>query len=489
MQPRTLAELAHQVGGTVHGPGTATVGPDVVIDSRRAGAGALFVALRGEQVDGHDYAAAAAANGAAAVLGQRPTELPTVVVDDAVAALGRLGRACVDAVPGLTVLAVTGSSGKTSTKDLLAQVLEPAGECVAPEGNHNNEIGVPLTATRVGPGTRFLVSEMGARGVGHIAYLCTLTPPDVAIALNVGTAHLGEFGGRDAVARAKGEIVASLDPDGWAVLNADDERVLAMRERTRGRVALFALDARPPQPADRAVWATDVRAAEAGRYRFTLHCADAEGEDACEVALVGVGRHQVANALAAATAARCAGLALPAIGAALSTASSRSRWRMEVATRDDGVVVLNDSYNANPESMRAALAVASELVAEQRRSRPGARLVAVLGDMLELGESTTEEHIRLGADARAAGVDELVVLGDQAAEVLAGFAGPSGRGRRPEVDVPATVLQAPGQVAGLLEPRLAAGDVVLVKASRSLQLQTAAEELVRGTQTQRREKE
>ncbi|WP_156611458.1 UDP-N-acetylmuramoyl-tripeptide--D-alanyl-D-alanine ligase [Auraticoccus cholistanensis] len=486
MRRRSVDELAEQVGGRVVWPegrepadgGRLSVGPDVVTDSRRATPGALFVALPGEHADGHDYVLAAAAAGAVAVLGSRPTELPTVVVDDVAAGLGRLGRAVVLGTPGLTVVGITGSSGKTSTKDLLAQVLEDAGPCVSPPNSLNTEVGVPLTATRVEDGTRYLVSEMGARGIGHIRYLCQLTPPHVGVVLNVGTAHLGEFGDRDAVATAKGELVESLPASGWAVLNADDHRVLGMRERTSAQISLFAVDARPPA-ADRQVWAEQVAPAGAGRYRFLLRCADELGERSAPVTLAGLGRHQVANAVAAAAAALAVGVGLAEVAASLSAAGPRSHWRMELTERPDGVLVLNDAYNANPDSMRAALAAATELVTESRTRHPGARLVAVLGDMLELGEVAQQEHRALGALAAAAGA-ELVAIGAHADDLAAGFA--EGADSAPG-DAAATVLGTRDEVVALLTGRLSPGDVVLVKASRACELQTVASALARGGST------
>ena len=234
----SLAQVAEVVGGTLHGePGAGDVvvsGP-VVIDGREAGEGSLFAAFVGERVDGHDHVDQAAAAGAVAVLGSRPTGLPTVVVEDVRAALQLLASYVVGRVRAegdLTVVALTGSQGKTSTKDLLAAVLGSAAATVATRGSFNNELGMPLTALRVEPDTRFLVLEMGARGRGHIAELCALVRPDVSVVLNVGQAHLGEFGSREAIAEAKGELVEALAGDGTAVLNAGDERVAAMAART-----------------------------------------------------------------------------------------------------------------------------------------------------------------------------------------------------------------------------------------------------------------
>lgn len=236
----SLAEIAEIVGGQSHDipdPAAIVSGP-VVIDSREVAQGSLFAAFAGERVDGHDYAQRAVEAGAAAVLAARPVGVPAIVVDDVVAALGALARAVVGRL-GTTVVALTGSAGKTSTKDLIAQLLERKGPTVYPAGNLNNEIGLPLTALRATEDTRHLVLEMGARYIGDIRYLTGLVPPRVGLVLNVGTAHIGEFGGREQIAQAKGEMVESLPEDGVAVLNADDPLVRAMSSRTKARVVLF----------------------------------------------------------------------------------------------------------------------------------------------------------------------------------------------------------------------------------------------------------
>ena len=247
---------------------------------------------------------------------------------------------------GLLTLAITGSSGKTSTKDLLGQVLATAGPTVSPPGSYNNDIGLPLTVLSADEQTRFLVLEMGARGIGHIARLCRVARPRVGVVLNVGSAHLGEFGSPEGIAAAKGELVEALAEDGTAVLNADDPRVIGMAPRTVARVSPPA-GARTPR-SGRSGSTLD----EAARARFTL----AAGGEEHPVALQVVGEHQVANALSAAGAALAAGMTPAEVASALSAAGPRSRWRMEVSRRDDGVTVVNDAYNANPESMRAALA-------------------------------------------------------------------------------------------------------------------------------------
>jgi UDP-N-acetylmuramyl pentapeptide synthase len=275
MIPLTVAEIASITGGTIAdeaAAATSVTGP-VVIDSRQAGPGALFAALPGEQADGHDYAAAAAGKGAAAILAARPLPAagaPVIVVADVTVALGLLARAVLGRLPEATVVGITGSSGKTSTKDLTAQVVERLGATIAPEGSLNNEIGLPLTVLRADETTRYLVLEMAARGIGHIAYLTGIAPPKIGAVLNVGHAHAGEFGSIDAVAKAKGELVEALPAagaGGVAVLNADDPNVAAMAARTGARVVTTSVD--PARDAD--FKATGVALDDLGRASFTLH--------------------------------------------------------------------------------------------------------------------------------------------------------------------------------------------------------------------------
>jgi len=456
--PLSLAEVAAATGGTLSAAAdpAAQVTGGVVTDSRAVGPGDLFVALAGERVDGADFAPQALSAGAVAVLGGRDLGLPGVVVDDPAQALGRLARAVVDRL-GPTVVAVTGSSGKTTTKDLLADVLSRLGPVVAPQGSYNNEIGLPVTALRCEPGTRVLVSEMGARGTGHIAYLCTITPPQVSIALNVGSAHLGEFGSREAIATAKGEIVEALAPSGLAVLNADDPLVSAMAARTRARVTTFG------ESAGADVRADDVVLDAAGRASYTLR--DATG--ASRVSLRLVGEHQVSNTLAVAAVARYLGMSLDEVAAALSEAAPSSRWRMEVTERPDGVTVVNDAYNANPESMRAGLK-ALVSIAGPRRSW------AVLGEMRELGETALAEHDAIGRLAVRLDVDRLVAVGEGARAIHLGAAHEGSWGRE-SVWVP-DVAAAIALLTAEVEP----GDVVLVKGSRLVGLEAVAHALLEG---------
>jgi len=465
MDELTAADLATLAGGRLVGDPAAAVGPQVVVDSRLAGPGALFVALPGERVDGHDYAAAAVARGAAAILGTRELDVPVpqVVVTDSLAGLTALATGVVARAKatGLKVVGITGSSGKTSTKDLAAAVLAASGPVVAPVGSFNNELGVPLTASGVDVSTRFLVSEMGARAIGNIADLCAITPPDVGIVVNVGHAHLGEFGSVEAIAQTKGELVEALPASGWAVLNDEDLRVSAMAGRTPARIARFATTA-PPEAGDLRVWARDIAADARQRHRFTL----ASDAGSAPVALQVSGGHQVGNALAAAAAGLVLGLDVATVAEALSAAVPASRWRMELTERPDGLLVVNDAYNANPDSMRAALQALAGL------RRPGGRLVAVLGDMLELGEDAARAHAETGALAGGLGVDRVVALGRFAPELAAGA--------RAHGAV-ATVVDDKEQAVRLVAAEASPADVVLVKASRGLALESVAAQLVAGT--------
>ncbi|WP_110181598.1 UDP-N-acetylmuramoyl-tripeptide--D-alanyl-D-alanine ligase [Nocardioides solisilvae] len=460
MIPVQLGALADLLGGRVVGPEGAAavvVRAEAFLDSRDVVPDGLFVALAGERADGHDHATAAVAAGAAAYLGSREAGPPGVVVDDVVAALGRLARHVVDSLPGLVVLAVTGSQGKTGTKDYLSAVLAGAGPTVATAGNFNNELGVPLTVLRAGPGTAYLVVEMGARGVGHVARLCEIAPPRVAAVLNVGTAHVAEFGSREAIARAKGEIVEALDARGTAVLNADDPLVRAMAPRTRGRVLTFGSD----PAADVAV--RGVEGDDLGRFRFELgHAGEWH-----EVRLTQLGAHQVPNAAAAAAMALGAGVPLDRAAAALTAAVATSRWRMERHERADGLLVVNDAYNANPESVVAALDTLVRIGA----ARSG-RTVAVLGEMRELGAEEEAQHRRVGAHAADAGVDLLVTVGPVAARIAeAARDRPGWAGR-------AVVTDTRDEALAWVRENVTAADAVLVKASRGAALEHIAHGLL-----------
>ena len=454
MRPTPLSAVAAAIDAEVVGSADPLV-ERVVADSRDAGPGDLFVAIPGERVDGHDYIDQAVAAGAVAAISTRASGVPTIVVDDPVAALGDYARASVAALPELTVVAVTGSSGKTSTKDMLASVLAVRGPVVAPVGSMNTEVGLPLTALLCDATTRTLVAEMGARGIGHIARLCGITPPDISVVLNVGTAHIGEFGSRGAIAAAKGEIVEGLTADGTAVLNADDPLVAAMSTRTAARVLTYGMSA------DADMRISDLAVDALARPSFELRYAGS----AQRVSLSVSGEHNAWNAAAAALAGCAAGLTLSEVGAALESATV-SRWRMEVTTTDSGLVIVNDAYNANPDSMSAAL----KSLAEMGR-RSGGRTFAVLGEMKELGDGSVAAHDELGRLAVRLNIGQLVCVGEGARPIHMGAAHEgSWNGESVAVaDVDAAV--------DFLRPRLAPGDVVLVKASRSVGLERVAAEL------------
>ncbi|OLE26889.1 MAG: UDP-N-acetylmuramoyl-tripeptide--D-alanyl-D-alanine ligase [Actinobacteria bacterium 13_1_20CM_3_71_11] len=441
----SLAEVAEAVGGRLVAadPAVRVTGP-VEYDSRLVPHGGLFVAFPGERVDGHDYADAAQAAGAVAVIGTREVSgLPMVIVDDARDAMAALAHAVVARLPDLTVVGLTGSSGKTTTKDMVAQLLAGLGLTVAPTGSLNNELGYPYTVLKAGIDTRYLVLELGARGLGHIRYLCGIARPRIGVVLNVGVAHLGEFGTVDAIAQAKGELVEALPEDGLAVLNADDARVRAMAGRTAARAVLVG------EAEDAEVRATDVSLDERGRASFTL----VTPEGSAPLRLAVTGAHQVGNALAAAAVARELGMTPDDLAGALGRLRLVSTRRMDVFDRADGVTVIDDSYNANPASTAAALRALAALA-------QGRRAIAVLGYLAELGEYERAGHEEVGRLAAESGVDLLVVVGAPAAPIHDGAAAVARWGGK-SVRVP-DQEEAVALVRGELRP----GDVVLVKGSR-----------------------
>lgn len=464
MIPLTLAEIAEATGGRVHNAtGQETVTGSVEFDSRKVGPGGLFIAVPGERVDGHDFAAAAIDKGAVAVLAAREVDVPAVIVPPAsrshgrayvlagdkdgsgaavLAGLAATARAVVDRLPRLAVVGITGSSGKTSTKDLISQVLEPLGPTVAPPGSFNNELGHPWTVLRADESTRHLVLELSARGGGHIRALCEIAPPRIGVVLNVGTAHLAEFGSRAGIAQAKGELAeAATDV---VVLNADDPLVRAMADRAKARVVLVGT----AEDAD--VRAVDVQLDEQARATFRLVAP--QGEAMVTLGLHGA--HQVGNALSAAAVGLELGATPEQVAASLSQAERRSRHRMEVTTRADGVTVVNDAYNANPDSMSAALRTLATMAG------PGRRTWAVLGELRELGESGAEAHQEIGRLAARLGIDRLVVVGEQAGAIQHGARLEGSDTGKESVLVPDVEA-----ATALLDTELHPGDVVLVKAA------------------------
>ena len=457
MIPFTLGEVAEATGGRL-----ADADPDVVVagvqvDSRKLEAGELFVALPGSRTDGSLFAAAAAEAGAAATLAKEGTVFagPRVEVADPLAALAALGTAVRDR-SAATVVALTGSNGKTTTKDLLAAVLSTRLITVANQASFNNEVGLPLTLTRIDQGTQAVVVEMGARGPGHIAALARLARPTVGVVLNVGESHLGMFGSREAIAKAKGELVEALPADGTAVLNADDPQVAAMADRTVARVVGFG------QGPEAEVRAERVELDGDGRARFLLRTP----AGTAPVTLPAPGEHLVGCALAAAAAGSVLGIGPDDAAAGLATARL-SPMRMEVRRRPDGLTVVNDAYNANPSSTAAALKTLAAL------ARDGGRTIAVLGEMAELGPAAAAEHDRIGRLATRLGIDRLVGVGELG-RVMVNAA--RLEGMWPEE---AEAVADPDAALALLSPALGPADVVLVKASRVVALDRVADALLR----------
>ncbi|WJY97923.1 UDP-N-acetylmuramoyl-tripeptide--D-alanyl-D-alanine ligase [Corynebacterium fournieri] len=498
----TVARIAEITGGRLskEADPEAHVTGFVEFDSRKIGPGGLFIAFPGARVDGHDFVGKAAEAGAAASLTTREVGAPAVIVEkrppregdnsdlatndpdgsaagvvDGMSKLAAEVARELTAHHGLTIVGVTGSAGKTSTKDLIAAVLSRAGETVAPPGSFNNEIGHPYTVLRCTEDTDFLVAEMSARGIGHIAHLATIAPPKIGVVLNVGSAHIGEFGSRENIAKAKGELVEALPTDGVAVLNAEDELVAGMAPRTKARVVTFSESGNTA--AD--YYATDVQLDAVARASFTMHTPQGKPQ---RVELGVFGAHQVGNALAAAAVGTELGMDEATVAQALSAASSVSVNRMDVNTRADGVTVINDAYNANPESMRAAIAALGYTAA----ARPGVRSVAVLGEMSELGAGVVQAHAALADELARYRVTHLVAVGTS--EAMAELRDNAERRGITTVAVGDTD-EAARAVRELLAHAPAGEDrwheredrdVVLVKASNAARLWVVAEALLQG---------
>jgi UDP-N-acetylmuramoyl-tripeptide--D-alanyl-D-alanine ligase len=468
--PLRLSEIALITGGKIYdavdavddGGADPLVDGPVVTDSREAADGSLYIARIGEDLDGHDFVASARAQGAVAALTSRPvSDLPSVVVGDVQEAFVALAHALVERNERAVVIGITGSSGKTSTKDLLWSVLQRHGETVANVGSLNSEVGVPLTVCRITPTTAYLVLEMGSRGIGHIDYLTRIALPRIGVVLNVGTAHVGEFGSREAIGEAKAELVKALPATGFAVLNADDPVVWGMASRTRAQVIGVG------ESAQASVRALDISLDPQGRASFIL----VTDQGRAPVVLGHHGRHHVGNALAVAAVALAVGMPLGDVATALGEARPRSRWRMEVHERADGVTIVNDAYNANPDSMRAAL----QALASMGRGR---RTWAVLGEMLELGPESPGEHEALGRLAVSLDVSRLVAVGHGAEAIDTGARDESTSEASGNESVWVPDTEAAYQ---LLRRNLAPGDVVLVKSSRDAGLRWLGDRLLDNT--------
>ena len=461
----TLSEVARVAGARLVLPGGTSASAAVVgvtIDSRRVGPGDLFVAIRGERLDGHDFlpgafqagAAAAMVSPSAGAFTPAPTGGalgPLLEVEDPFVAIRRLAAWIRDAVDPV-VVGVTGSTGKTSTKDLIAAVSAVKHTTVAAHRSENNELGVPLTLLRASEETEVLVCELGARGPGQIRELCGYVRPRIGVVTNVGVTHYEQFGSVEAIVAAKSELPAALPEGGVAVLNADDPAVAGMAAAAVAEVVTYGTGP--------GAWlrAQAVEVDARGRPSFEL----VRGRERARVALRIAGRHQVHNALAAAATGLALGLTLEEVGQGLRQAQ-HSPWRMEVAEHGE-VVVVNDAYNANPTSAAAALDTCAAMVPA------GGRLVCILGYMAELGDLEVPEHQRLGRLAAAA-AQHLIVVGDRARPSAAGAHG-AGLSRVTVVAgaEPGTRTDAVLDALGTPLP----GDVILIKGSRVAGLERVA---------------
>ncbi len=448
MRPLSAQWVANAAGGTLVADVDTTVS-SVVKDSRDAVPGALYAAFVGERVDGHDYVDAARERGATLSLVTHSVDAPHIVVDDVAEALGRLARAYLAELRlqgDMTVIGITGSNGKTTTKDLLAQMLP---DVVAPEGSYNNEIGLPLTVLSADDTTRHLVLEMGASAPGDIAHLTRIAPLDVAVVLMIGSAHAGGYASLEALAEEKATILDGLLPDGVGLINADDPRVSPMAGRAP-RTLTFGFGEADVAGRDRRT--------ERGRAHFSV--------DDVEVALTLVGDHHATNALAALAVARVCGLDPEAAAAAVSRARPLSAHRMALTERQDGVTILDDAYNASPESMRAAFR-ALRSVAE------GGTSWAVIGEMLEMGEASIQAHDDLGIDAVRLGISHLVVVGKGARPAYVSAVREGSWGDE------AAFVDTIDEALALVGDRVAPGDTVLVKGSHGTGLWRLADALTR----------
>jgi len=432
------SEIAKIVGGELIGDDIAVTGAPV-FDSSVATPGSIFLALKGEKADGHSFINSAFANGAVLAFVTAASEQRCIVVPDVMSALSKLAAHVRSTLKDLTVIAITGSQGKTTTKDLLQHILDSLGKTVAPIGNFNNELGTPITLLQCDESTKFCILEMGARHIGDIEALCQMAKPNIGMVLRVGTAHIGEFGSAEAVAVAKSEMISSLDQSAIAILGQYDDFTKQMQTLHKGKVLTFG------ESTSADVRATDIEIRE-GRPHFDL--VTPAGRAAVGLRIVGV--HQVANALAAAAVASALGASIDLIAGALSTAEVHSKWRMQIS-EFKGFVLINDAYNSSPESVEAAMRTLV-LFAQER----GGQSWAFLGKMHELGASSRERHAGIGTLALELGIDHLVcIAAPEYAEAI---------GANSAMTV--HLFENKDDALSLVD-QMRSGDVILVKASRA----------------------
>ena len=456
----SIAEIAQAIGASVIGQGSTLVTDSVETDSRLVTSGGLFIAKPGEVTDGHEFVGAAKAAGAAAAVVEHEVdvELPQLVVADSVKALGLLASFVLERVRSrgqLKVIGVTGSNGKTTTKNLLRAILSEVGDTVAPIESFNNEVGAPISVLRINEDTKFLVVELGAGGPGSIRYLARMVRPDVGVVLKVGLAHVGEFGGIEATARIKGELVEELGADATLLLNADDGYVRDLAQFTSLKPVWFGTAQSDYQASRLALTETGTE--------FTMHWPDGSEQ---QVSLRILGEHHVMNALAALAVADRLGISRAVAVTAIENLPMAERWRMQVLNRADGVTIINDAYNASPDSMRAALQTLAQL------GKRGHRTVAVLGEMAELGEYSAESHDSIGRLVVRLNIDQLVVVGLRAKLIHMGAS------QEGSWDGESRFFESIDDAFAYLRGMLVSGDVVLVKSSKSANLRHLGDDLM-----------
>jgi len=442
-------ELASIMGGTLYGSAEMTVSTEFQFDSRAIKKGDVFLALKGESVDGHDFVDDAFNRGAVLAIATKQVNVPYIIVDDVLKAIGKFAAYVRGNLTGLKVIGITGSQGKTTTKDMVNSILANEGKTVAAKGSFNNDLGVPLTLLRCTDETKFCVVEMGARHGGDIAALTRIAKPDVGVVLKVGNAHIGEFGSQEKIAATKGELIAGLQPGAIAILGTYDK---------------FTPQMPIPQGVNRLTFGEthdcSVRAADiefrGGFAHFDL--VTPESREPVELRVIGL--HQVSNALAAAAIAHALGVSTTRIASALSTHVSANKWRMEIHEGSE-MLLINDSYNANPESMESALRTVVLLTQER-----GGRSWAFLGTMHELGPDSAQMHRDIGALSAELGIDHLVAIAND--QYLA---------QLPDTNMATHYFETVNEVLPLLN-ELEAGDVILVKASRAEHLEVLADSII-----------
>lgn len=459
----SLHEIAEAIDAEIIGDATVVISGSVETDSRLIKAGSLFVAKPGEITDGHEFVSYAVANGAAALIVEHAvvSTVPQLVVKDSVQALGLLAKhvvAKVKALGNLTVIGVTGSNGKTTTKNMLREVLSTAGKTIAPEESFNNEVGAPYSMLKIDEETRFLVVEMGAGGLGTIKYLAEMCEPDLGIELKVGLAHAGEFGGIEITENIKAELVEELSESGFALLNFDDERVMNMASRTKAKVMTFGLGGNSDYSA------SDVSISLAGT---SFEYSTPDGNQA-KVNLQILGEHHVYNALAALTAAEVLGVDRNKAIEALEGMKLAEKWRMELNVAQSGLTVINDAYNASPDSMKAALQTLAQL-----GRITGKKTVAVMGEMAELGEFSVHEHDAIGRIAVRLNLGQVVVVG-KAAKLIH-----MGASQEGSWDGESQYFDEISNALGYLREMLTGDEIVLVKSSKSANLRFLGDDLLK----------